>query len=160
MRWLALFAAGVASVGQLAAAAVAAPCARLFESRYLWPVGLVLLPIAVFAVLLAMPFWVLAMVSNSYLMVVDGVHGSVEVSGIRLTCRRALPKCFVAWSEIRSVRWVVTPPLGSHYLIALENGSELRVDFLPDEEFQQACRRHEVGGNFRPNKSLQLTEPA
>ncbi len=116
-------------------------CIYLARFRLLRPAACLLVPAIAAAFVVFYPFWVLAMVSNSYLMSVDGIRGVVEDEGIRLSGRRLPSRSWIPWAEIRSIRWRLTPPLGSHYLFDLRDGSEVRVDFLPFDSPAEACEQ-------------------
>ena len=90
VRYIAMGLALIASLGQLLPIALLAllvpSCIYLARFRILWPVGSLIPPIvATFVVFY--PFWVLAMVSNSYLRSVNGIKGVVEEEGVRLNGR-------------------------------------------------------------------------
>ena len=145
VRYVAMGLALIASLGQLLPIALLAllvpSCIYLARFRILWPVAFLLIPPIVATFVVFYPFWVLAMVSNSYLRSVNGIKGVVEEEGVRLNGRRLPNGRWLPWAEIRSIRWRPTPPLGSHYLFDLRDGSEVRVDFLPFDLPSEACEQ-------------------
>ena len=114
MRYVAMGLALIASLGQLLPMGVFAvpvpSCIFLARSRTLWPAACLLVPPIVVTFVVFYPFWVLAMISNSYLLSVNGVRGVVEEEGIRLNGRRLPHGRWLPWAEIRSIRWKLTPP--------------------------------------------------
>jgi hypothetical protein len=79
------------------------------------------------------------MISNSYLLRADGVHGAIEEKGIRLHRRRISKRSWPSWEEIRSIRRKLTPPVGSYYVLTLKDDTEARLDLLPFRYPSEAC---------------------
>ena len=152
-RMLQLFAGVLLTLGEL----FQVPALLIFLlptlSPWLWPVTVLLLPIA-------LPFFVLHCLTQPIgsflaymLQEAIGIHATVEVGGLSLKSAGDNQPQHVPWPEVVSIRRVYERFFPCHqvrfrdsvaYQVRLQSGESLYVDFVPEAELRDVAAEYGV----------------
>ena len=96
---------------------------------WLWPVTILLVPIALLFAVLAIVFYCLTMLICLPSLWGLATHGAPNDTGIRITFGRRRLRRVLGWADIREFRRVFSPPFDSFRAI-LRSGEVVPIDFI------------------------------
>ena len=110
----------------------------------LWPVAIVLLPLALVFALLAMATYPVSALAGYLVWRRDGTYAGSSPTGLALHNRDGRVQRIIAWSSLKEVRHVAEPPATRHDLF-LTSDETVAVDFFDDRlGLIDALREHGV----------------
>jgi hypothetical protein len=113
------------------------------RSRYLIPITLLLLPVALVVILVGCPLYGIAAACGMKLHQLAAVYAGVRADGLRLQSAHETNPRLVEWAALEEVLKIRYPLCETHVLI-LKNGSEVRVDFVDEGPLQKRLEERNI----------------
>jgi hypothetical protein len=109
----------------------------------LWPIAILLLPVALACVAVGMLAYPVNALASYHLWFREGTYASVGAAGLEVRRTGQVARA-IQWASLTEVRHFFEPPV-TRYEIVLASGEALQVDFLDGEDdFVEALRTHGV----------------